>query len=90
MIPPLDGNYIFGTWTQHHGKPAGAIFVSDRQESDSGMWNFEELKLNQEKGLGHFLLAFGQNNEGEVFVLTSDEPGPVGNTGKVYQLVKGE
>lgn len=90
MIPTLEGNYIFGTWTQHHGKPAGAIFVSDRQQSDSGMWNFEELKLNQEKRLGHFLLAFGQNNEGEVFVLTSDEPGPVGNTGKVYQLVKGE
>lgn len=83
----LEGKYIFGTWTQHHEKPAGALFVADRK--DTGMWGFKTLNVrnNSSTGLGHYLLGFGQNNSGEIFVLTTDEAGPVGNTGKVYQLV---
>lgn len=78
---------FFGTWTQHHGKPKGAIFVANKKEI--GMWDFEELKISgiDFHGLGHYLLGFGQNNNGEMFALTTDETGPVGNTGKVYKIV---
>ncbi len=54
------------------------------------MWNLEQLdviKKDNITGLGHFLLGFGQNNSGEMFILTTDKAGPVGNTGKVYKLV---
>jgi glucose/arabinose dehydrogenase len=86
-IEGLQGRYVFGTWTQHHGKPQGAIFVADREET--GMWGFEELKIagNGSDSLGYYLLGFGQNKNGEMFVLTTDETGPVGNTGKVYKMV---
>lgn len=53
------------------------------------MWDFEEMKIagTSSHGLGHYLLGFGQNNNGEMFVLTTDENGPVGNKGKVYKIV---
>lgn len=86
-LQTLEGKYIFGTWTQHHGKPTGAVFTADKKET--GMWNFQELNVRKDNsaGLGHYLLGFGQNSTGEIFVLTTDEEGPVGNTGKVYQLI---
>ncbi|UJH91853.1 hypothetical protein LZ575_04140 [Antarcticibacterium sp. 1MA-6-2] len=56
---------------------------------ETGMWDFQQLDVrkNNSTGLGHYLLGFGQNNTGEIFVLTTDEEGPVGNTGKVYKLI---
>ncbi len=83
----LAGKYIFGTWTQHHEQPAGALFKANMKET--GMWDFEELKITNENSshLNHYLLGFGQNNKGEIFILTTDEAGPVGSTGKVYQIV---
>ncbi|MCY2685669.1 PQQ-dependent sugar dehydrogenase [Salinimicrobium sp. TH3] len=87
MIKNLAGKYIFGTWTQHHGKPAGAVFMATPQET--GMWGFKELKIDQTNStsIGHYLLSFGQNKEGEMFVLTTDEEGPTGNTGKVFKMI---
>ncbi|WP_218124589.1 PQQ-dependent sugar dehydrogenase [Salinimicrobium catena] len=83
----MDGKYIFGTWTQHHGQPKGALFIADPEAS--GKWDFRDLKVHRHdaEGLGHYLLSFGQNNKGEMFVLTTDEEGPTGTTGKVYKLV---
>ena len=86
-LKDMNGKYIFGTWTQHHGKPAGAIFMANRKEK--GMWDFQELKIAQTNStsIGHYLLSFGQNNKGEIFFLTTDEVGPVGNSGKVFKMV---
>lgn len=83
----MDGKYIFGTWTQHHAHPQGVIFVSEPK--DTGMWDFKELPVKRKdaKGLGHYLLGLGQSNNGEMYLLTTDKNGPVGNTGKVYKLV---
>ena len=86
LVEKLSGKYLFGTWTQHHGTPAGAIFMATPKET--GMWDFEEMTIAQTNStsIGHYLLSFGQNNDGEMFVLTTDEEGPVGNTGKVFKL----
>jgi hypothetical protein len=37
--------------------------------------------------VGHFILGMGQNDEGELYIATSDESGPVGQTGRVYKLI---
>ena len=86
-IPELDGRYLFGTWTQEHEQPQGAVFVAD--SSDEGLWKFEELRIQygDTSGLGHFLLGFGQDREGEIYLLTTDRPGPTGDTGRVYKLI---
>jgi hypothetical protein len=41
------------------------------------------------EGLGAYLLGFGQDDLGDVYVLVSEEPGPTGRTGRVYRLVPG-
>jgi glucose/arabinose dehydrogenase len=85
--PGLNSKYLFGVWTQHHEKPDGAIFVAQANEGVA-QWNFKKLFMkNAVNGeLGHFLLGFGQDRQGEIYLLTSDEHGPVGNTGKVFRV----
>ena len=37
---------------------------------------------------GHYVLSFGQDLAGEMYVLTTDQTGPAGMTGKVYRVVR--
>ena len=37
--------------------------------------------------LGHYLLGFGEDAEGELYALVAATHGPTGNTGKVLKLV---
>ncbi|GAB3196926.1 glucose/arabinose dehydrogenase [Pontibacter aydingkolensis] len=82
----LNGSYLFGVWTQHHGKPDGAIFAAS-VAGEQGPWAYRKLHFrDRASGLGHYLLSFGQDNSGEVYLLVNDEHGPHGNTGKVYRI----
>jgi glucose/arabinose dehydrogenase len=83
----LNGNYLFGVWTQHHGKPNGAIFAAE-VAGDQGPWDYRKLHFRGKPGnaFGHYVLGFGQDNNGEVYILGTDEEGPTGKTGKVYMI----
>jgi hypothetical protein len=63
------------------------IFVARPQRE--GMWPVNEVRITSNRGgkLGHFVLGFGQDSAGEVYVLTTDSRGPTGSTGKVFKLV---
>ena len=82
-VPALDGMYLFGDWLAS-GRDAGIIFAASPQEE--GMWPFEEVVV-ADGGFNQRLLAFGQDQEGEVYVLGTDVGGPNGNTGTVYRIV---
>jgi glucose/arabinose dehydrogenase len=86
LLPAWDGRYIFGQWSTSFRSPVGGLFVATKSEDDS--WTFESIQIiNFPDGdLGEYLLALGQDAEGEVYVLTSSSTGPNGNTGKVYRL----
>lgn len=93
----LDGRYIFGDWsagkTEAGGEETylpGRILIS--VEEDAGPWGMEEVVLTNmpDGNVGSFILGFGQDLAGEVYVLTTDEQGPTGTTGKVYRLVAPE
>ena len=85
-LPLWDGQYIFGTWSATHDAPNGLVFIA--QPKAAGLWNFKQVEFaNTPSGdLNSYLLGFGQDSEGEVYVLTSDTEGPRGNTGKVYKI----
>lgn len=99
-LPELfDGKYLFGVWSrgeEHtpHGERhfPGRVFVATRQAEAAGTWPFQELRItNRPDGeLDHLLLSFGQDQEGEVYLLVADTPGPTGNTGRVYRLARPE
>ena len=82
-IPDLAGHYVFGDWSQSFTAPAGKLFVATTDET--GGWEFV---LDRE--LDEFVLAFGEDANGEIYVLTTEQAGPQGNTGKVYRVVGGE
>jgi glucose/arabinose dehydrogenase len=89
ILPQLHGRYVFGDWSTSFGQPDGTLLVASSRP-ESRLWHIQELSVkNRPDGrLGHFILGFGQDMSGEVYVLTSDSSHPSGETGKVYKLVR--
>lgn len=87
-IPQFRGRYVYGDWSTGFGTPDGSLFVSKTRQDDR-LWQLHPIMLQERADgrLGHFLLGFGQDADGELYVLTSDASGPRENTGKVYRLM---
>jgi glucose/arabinose dehydrogenase len=87
-LPQLRGRYVFGDWSRSFSQPDGTLLVASSRKS--GLWQIQEIQVQSRPDgrLGHFILGFGRDLRGEVYVLTTDSVGPSGNTGKVYRLVK--
>jgi glucose/arabinose dehydrogenase len=84
-LPSLQGKYIFGMLSQT-GKADGQIYSST--PAASGTWSWGVLGLKSfTPNLGAFLKSFGQDQHGEMYLMTSDQEGPQGTTGKVYKLI---
>jgi len=81
-VPSLFGKYIFGVLTQDPSGMNGAVFAADRSGTT---WNYDKLLVgNMANGdLDEFVLGFGKDDDGEVYVLTNR--GSAGS-GKVYKL----
>ena len=85
-IPLLYGRYIFGSLSAAEERPEGKLMMA--KPSTFGLWSFEQLQLKSfPDNLGQWLKGFGQGLDGEIYVTTSGQLGPQGNTGKVYKLV---
>src|SRR5690625_787688 len=80
--PDLQGYYVFGDWSQSFGSPGGKIFVASTPATEEGEWGFV---VDQQ--LEEFVLAFAEDGHGELYLLTTENAGPSGETGKVYRLV---
>lgn len=82
----LQGRYIFGDWSRSFDRPDGSLFVATPRPR--GLWTMQQLTVrNTADGrLGRYVLGFGQDLRGEVYVLTTDNAGPTGTTGKVFRL----
>jgi len=86
-IPSLEDTYIFGDYSHSASVPDGIVFVA--LPAGQSTWAFEELRFGpNDRSLGAYLLGFGQDLKGEVYVLTSERSGPTGSTGAVYRLVR--
>lgn len=87
-----EGNYVFGNWSTSFQAPDGALFIATPAANAGELWAMQELTItNNESGrLGAYLLALGQDNDGELYVLTTDNAGPSGTTGRVYRIVPAE
>ncbi len=86
-LPQFSGDYIFGDWSREEEEPDGSLFAAKPRKA--GLWKLQQLQVtgSPERRLGHFVLGFGQDLAGEMYVLTSDSPGPSGTSGRVYRLV---
>jgi glucose/arabinose dehydrogenase len=84
----LSGRYVFADWSTSFGQPDGTLLVA-KPRADR-LWHVQELRVagRADGRLGHFVLGFGQDLAGEVYVLTSDSTGPTGETGQVYRIAR--
>jgi glucose/arabinose dehydrogenase len=83
-IPALVGKYVFGDFSQGFGSPAGRLFYGDLETGQ--MLEFQLGLADQP--LGQFVKGFGQDAEGELYVLVSTALGPGGDTGRVLKIVR--
>jgi hypothetical protein len=81
-FPGLRGKYVFGDWSHDFMRPSGQIFVASPPAEWGALWNI--TKVLEVPGR---VLSLGRDAENELYILTNDELGPFGNTGKVYKLV---
>jgi glucose/arabinose dehydrogenase len=86
-MPALEGYYIFGDYSSSDS-PDGTLLWAEASE-EGGMWTWGELTVaGMENGrLGAYVLGFGEDNNGELYVLTSRSGAPAGDTGQVWRLV---
>jgi glucose/arabinose dehydrogenase len=89
-IPELAGQYIFGDYSAGFESGDGTLLAA--QENDDGTWSVRELRVagNADGRIHRFVRSFGEDDGGELYVLTTQNLGPSGATGEVFQLTRPE
>jgi len=82
------GRYVFGDWSREFEEPDGSLFVARPRKK--GLWHMRQLRVTTSPTgrVGAYVLGFGQDLAGEMYVLTTEQTGPAGTTGKVFRLVR--
>ncbi len=86
-IPDLVGHLIFADYMATDATLSGVLLQA--QPADTGLWNWSEIQVAgmDNNRIDQYILALGQDNDGEFYVLTTENSGPSGNTGKVWKIV---
>ncbi|MGI9424939.1 MAG: PQQ-dependent sugar dehydrogenase [Hyphomicrobiaceae bacterium] len=84
-LPEYHGKLIFGDFSAAIEKPSGQVFVATRPASGAGLWSIESLLRTDQR-----LHSLGEDGQGELYLLTTALGIPVGQSGKVWKLVRGK
>lgn len=81
-IPELEGKYVFGDFSRGFFTPEGRLFYADL-----GTGEIKELILGlDDRDLGLYVKAFGQDADGELYLLAGTNLGPFGARGQVLKI----
>jgi glucose/arabinose dehydrogenase len=84
-----DGMYFFGDWSKNFVFKDGQLFVAKM----TGMkWSMEQVNVTNMPGWNSYVMSFGQDSKGEVYIMATDLTGPVpggpaGGLDKIYKIV---
>lgn len=78
----LVGSYVFGDWSTDFGTPRGRLFYSD------DMQTIREFKIRGQADLGLFLNGFGQDQNGELYIVGNTTGTPTDTTGVLRKIVQ--
>jgi glucose/arabinose dehydrogenase len=78
------GKYIFGDWSKSFQTMDGQLFIATK--GGDNKWKIETATVDGMDKLP-YMLAFAQDDKGEVYALTSISTGPVGGHDKIYKIV---
>jgi glucose/arabinose dehydrogenase len=79
-----DGVYFFGDWSKSFMTAQGVLMAGKRS---GGSWNREIVTVRNMPGFNDFLLGFGQDSDGNVYVMGTRARGPNGEQDKIYKIV---
>jgi hypothetical protein len=82
-LPELYGKLVFGDFSTVLEKPSGQLFVATPLPRRDALWPIERLIQVDQR-----LHSVGEDADGELYLLTTALGVPVGNTGKVWKLVR--
>lgn len=78
-IPQLRGRYVFGEFTDPDTGEGRLLYIAANGR-------IAEFRLEGQDGLGAFVLGYGQDASGEVYVLTNETGVPFEATGAVHRI----
>jgi glucose/arabinose dehydrogenase len=82
--PMLQGLYVFADWSDSYFMGRGKIFYL--QETSPNTWTPMEFKLQPNKPLNRYIQAIGQDEAGELYVLTERSTGSLANGGEIWHI----
>jgi glucose/arabinose dehydrogenase len=83
--PSLMGTYVFGDWSADFGTPSGRLYYLEETGPDT--YAIREFQIGEANvPYDRFLLAFGEDEVGEIYVCGSSSTAPTGDTGVVHRL----
>lgn len=78
-IPQLRGRYVFGEFLDPDTGQGRLLYIAPNGR-------IAELRLENQDSLGAFVLGFGQDADGEIYVLTNQTATPFQTTGAVHRI----
>lgn len=83
--PNLIGKYVFGDWSTSYLPPNGKLYYL--VENETGDWNRYEFILEKDRPLKRYILGFGEDENKEIYMLTTRLIGTLGKTGEVWHII---
>jgi len=82
--PTLKGKYVFGDWSTSFTKADGKLYYLN--ETTPGFWVRSEFVLQPDRSLQRFILGFGLDEQGEIYLLTTRTLGSFIQSGEVWHI----
>jgi glucose/arabinose dehydrogenase len=79
----LTNKYVFGDWSTNFFLPDGKLYYLE--EIEPGLYERFELRTSQP--FNRFILSFGEDELGELYVCSKTTLGPVGDSGDVRKII---
>lgn len=83
----LAGHYVFGDWSRNWGLPQGVLLVARRPDAATSRWKIDPIEVVSPEKFAGYITGFGQDNDGELYVMTNESNGLTPGKGRVWKLV---
>ncbi|MCE9613595.1 MAG: PQQ-dependent sugar dehydrogenase [Lentisphaerae bacterium] len=84
-FPALTGTYVFGDFSSTFSLPRGRLYYL--AETRSNLWERFPLSLAPSNApLNRFVKGFGEDEAGELYLLTTTNLGPTGVSGEIFRF----
>jgi len=86
-IEGLQGHYVFADWSKNWALPGGVLLAASKDAS--GNWAVQTLDAEgpTDGKLNAYITAFGEDDKGELYVLTTASNALMNKKGGIYKLV---